>query len=445
MNGSASVAHRDDDDATLARLIDSMVHDDAVIAEREASKVAALAAALRIAQKRQAHRPLAERMREMDERAVAAEIGVATRVHDRAVQNRMQTAREMVDHYPTTLDALADGRISARHAGVIVETGRALTEADTRALYEKTVLERAMRDTAPRTKAFAEQVVEELHPRSITKRHRNAVKGRKVWMQHLGDGMAELGIIAPSVLAEGMWDRLTQQGRESQKVQVGAPADDMDADPDAVYDERTLDQLRADIATDLLLTGGPSIDPTTGAISGPAGGLAAIHARASIVIPATTAAGLADRGASVDGVVPVDAETARVLLAGAPSWERIFTHPIHGHVLATDTYRRPANLDRYLAARDIHCRFPGCRRPARHCDRDHNQDWALGGTTEACNLACLCKRHHTLKTERPWTPEQLPDGSIRWTSPLGRSSTDPPERYVIFRQEPDPPPGDPPF
>jgi len=445
MGGIASIAHRDDDDAIIARLIESIVDDDAVIAEREASKIVSMAAALRIAKKHAASQPISVQMRELEERSIAAEIGLATRVNDRAVQNRMHAALELVDGYTATLDALAESRISARHAMVIVETGRALQDADARAMYEATVLERALRDTAPRTKAFAEQVVEELHPRSITERHREAVKTRTVWMQRRGDSMSELGIITPTVLAEGIWDRITQQAHETKTVQVARPADDADADDDAVYDERNLDQIRADIAIDLLLTGGPTIDPTTGAISGPAGGLAAIHARASIVIPAVTAAGLADRGATLDGAIPVDADTARCLLAQAPSWERVFTHPIHGHVLATDTYRRPANLDRYLAARDIHCRFPGCRRPARVCDRDHNHDWALGGTTDACNLACLCKRHHTLKTEKPWKPVQLRDGSIRWTSPLGRVSTDPPERYVIFRDEPDPPPSDPPF
>jgi hypothetical protein len=404
-----------------------------------------MAATQQIANQRTASQPLPSQMRELEERSIAAEIGLATRVNDRAVQNRMHDALELIRNYPAAHSALADGRISSRHAAVIVETGRALQDPDARALYEATVLERALRDTAPRTKAFAEQVVEELHPRSITERHREAVKTRTVWMQHRGDSMSELGIITPTVLAEGIWDRLTQQAHETKTVQVAPPADEPDADDDAVYDERSLDQIRADIAIDLLLTGGPSVDPTTGAITGPAGGLAAIHARASIVIPAVTAAGFADRGATLDGATPVDAETARALLAGAPSWERIFTHPIHGHVLATDTYRRPANLDRYLAARDIHCRFPGCRRPARVCDRDHNHDWALGGTTDACNLACLCKRHHTLKTEKPWKPVQLRDGSIRWTSPLGRVSTDPPERYVIFRDEPDPPPSDPPF
>ena len=65
---------------------------------------------------------------------------------------------------------------------------------------------------------------------------------------------------------------------------------------------------------------------------------------------------------------------------------------------------------------------------------------ARGGPTSRDNLACLCTRHHTLKTETPWVARQFPDGSIEWTSPLGRVITDRPERYVAFVPEPDPPP-----
>lgn len=60
--------------------------------------------------------------------------------------------------------------------------------------------------------------------------------------------------------------------------------------------------------------------------------------------------------------------------------------------------------------------------------------------THLCNLACLCKRHHVLKTETAWTDEQQPDGSIVWISPSGRRTTDPPERRVAFAPDPDPPP-----
>jgi hypothetical protein len=116
------------------------------------------------------------------------------------------------------------------------------------------------------------------------------------------------------------------------------------------------------------------------------------------------------------------------------------TLDLTGTVLAVDRYRPGPLLDRFLAARDIRCRFPGCRTPARRCDRDHAHEWAHGGRTEACDLACLGKRHHTPKTEKPWTPTQLPDGSIHWSTPLGCDATDPPERYVTFREDPDPPP-----
>src|SRR3546814_7027335 len=59
-------------------------------------------------------------------------------------------------------------------------------------------------------------------------------------------------------------------------------------------------------------------------------------------------------------------------------WDRILQHPVTGTVLAVDRYRRNEDMARFLQARDVHCRFPGCRMPARVCDHDHNLDWALG-------------------------------------------------------------------
>ncbi|MFJ6653956.1 DUF222 domain-containing protein [Microbacterium sp. NPDC091313] len=434
-----------DDVAAMAELVDALVDVDQAIAALEADKVVHLASAMRIAQRRMARQPADTQLRQMEERSIAAEIAVATHVSDRSVQNRMHEALALVDDFPAVLDALADGRISARHATAITAAGAVLTDEGARAAYETAVLEYAVRETAQRTQKFAERVAEELHPRCITERYAQAIETRRVWVDDLGDGTSQLGVIASSVLVHGIADRLTTMAKMTKGAARPLPTDGADEADGAVRDQRTLDQTRADIATDLLLTGGPTIDPTTDTVFG---GLGAVRAQVSVVIPATTAAGIHDRGASVEGACPVDAATARKLMAGASAWERVLTHPITGTVLAADTYRRPAALDRFLAVRDIHCRFPGCRQPARRCDRDHNRDWALGGKTEACNLACLCKRHHTLKTEKEWRAEQLADGSIRWRTPLGRIATDVPERYVVFHPDPvgDPdPPGAPPF
>jgi hypothetical protein len=214
-----------------------------------------------------------------------------------------------------------------------------------------------------------------------------------------------------------------------------------DACAEPIHDTRTIDQTRADLLADLILTGQPAIDPTTGNPSET--GLGAIRASVQITVPALTAAGASDRGASIDGVSPIDADTARTLFAGADTlWDRILTHPTTGLVLATDAYRVTPAMHRYLKARDARCRFPGCRQPARSCEHDHTVDWAKGGTTDVCNIAMLCKRHHTLKTETVWTARQCPDGSIEWTSPLGHTTADPPERHarVVFVPDTDPPP-----
>lgn len=86
-----------------------------------------------------------------------------------------------------------------------------------------------------------------------------------------------------------------------------------------------------------------------------------------------------------------------------------------------------------MIARDLHCRFPGCRIPARQCEADHTLDWALGGKTVPENLGHLCFRHHTLKHNTDWTVEQLEHGVLKWTSPLGTVVEDEPVSTVIFQ------------
>ncbi|GAA5093619.1 hypothetical protein GCM10025760_24050 [Microbacterium yannicii] len=200
-------------------------------------------------------------------------------------------------------------------------------------------------------------------------------------------------------------------------------------DEDVWFDERTIDQIRADLVADMLLTGTPGIDPTLDATTG---GLGAIRATVQITIPVTTLTGVTSSGAELDGVAPVDPETARRLAGAAPGWDRVMTHPVTGMVLAVDRYQPTAAQQRFLNARDQHCRFPGCRRPARRCHHDHTHDHARGGPTDVTNLACLCARHHTLKHATDWKVRQLPGGTLEWTSPAGRPYLDDPPRRVVF-------------
>ncbi len=56
-----------------------------------------------------------------------------------------------------------------------------------------------------------------------------------------------------------------------------------------------------------------------------------------------------------------------------------------------------------LVFRDRHCAFNGCTTPHYACDAHHIVHWADGGSTCLSNLVLLCRRHHTIVHNTPWT------------------------------------------
>lgn len=94
-----------------------------------------------------------------------------------------------------------------------------------------------------------------------------------------------------------------------------------------------------------------------------------------------------------------------------------------------DRYVPSAEQVRFVEARDRHCRFPGCARPAEYVDLDHvvprdHDDPGAGGPTCVTNLVCLCRRHHRLKTHAPdWVFAMDPDGTLHVTPPGGTTRT----------------------
>ena len=150
-----------------------------------------------------------------------------------------------------------------------------------------------------------------------------------------------------------------------------------------------------------------------------------IRAQVVVTVPALTLLGQSDEPAILDGFVPIDPATARMLAGAAKSFVRILTHPETGATLSVGRrrYKVPKDLRTYLQIRDLTCRFPGCVQPAQLSDMDHTLDWQFGGETKASNLGPLCPGHHTVKGETAWTVTQAEDGSgvMTWTDPSGRS------------------------
>jgi hypothetical protein len=173
-------------------------------------------------------------------------------------------------------------------------------------------------------------------------------------------------------------------------------------------DERTLDQLRADIALDLLqgktLDGGPSAE----------GG---IH----ITVSLETLAGFSDLPGDLGGYGPVIADIARQISLEQVDGQWTWTVVDKGDVLATGTTRyRPTAAQRRMARASYQtCVAPGCRMPAYNCDLDHRDPHSSGGRTHNDNLAPLCRHHHMMRHHTPWQYERLSEGDHKWTSPLG--------------------------
>jgi hypothetical protein len=149
-----------------------------------------------------------------------------------------------------------------------------------------------------------------------------------------------------------------------------------------------------------------------------------------LTISAETLTGICDAPGYLGGYGPIIASMARTV-AATGTWRCAITDTTHGTLdglgvsTYTPEYEPTAQLRRHLIARDTHCRWPGCTRPARRCDIDHVVPYSRGGATCECNTENLCAHHHRVKHETGFTvafstnPEH-PPGTLIFTSPTGR-------------------------
>ncbi|GAA1993290.1 HNH endonuclease signature motif containing protein [Microbacterium pumilum] len=478
----------------LDELVTRVVEQRAAIASLQAGEAALLSEAVDLVISRTAQRHAEGRRtgNDLPLREVCAELGAAMRMSDRTVQTRLGDASTLTTSFSATHDAWRAGRIDAGHVAAILDAGAGIADQDARARYEHQVLDAAAHESPGRLRPLARIVAARVDPQSIDERHRLARARRDVRVIDLEDAMARVIADVPATLAYAILDRITQMAHEVRAAEGAAAAshrgeageqsawpcgqsDPIDAGEgtgDAVLtgpstresvapstepghsagnggaetsgpgsDDRSMGELRADILVDLLLTSTPTAH-------GDADAMGAISGRVQVTIPVLTAAGVGHEPAILAGHGPIDAATARRLAADAPGWDRIMTHPCTGEPLSVDRYRPSTEITRFLSVRDEHCRFPGCRMPVWRCDVDHTVDAALGGATCVCNLANLCRRHHTLKHASDWIVRQLGGGVLEWTSPTRRRYIDRPPSTVSFVPDPafavgryaDPPP-----
>ena len=240
-----------------------------------------------------------------------------------------------------------------------------------------------------------------------------SVKGRRLGVEPQRDGTALMLISGDGPRLSAAQSRVDTIARRLRKD--GSPA--------------TLDQLRADVATDLLLRGWIPNDPTFIALGKPPA------ARVQLITSLPTLLGVDQGVGHIVGWGAVPAWQARQLALRLGSiWKRVVTDPLTGRAIevSATTYKVPAAMAEQVNARDRTCRAPGCEIPAGGCDHDHTQEWKpddAGGPTSETNLAGLHRGHHNLKTAGFWDSDQQRDGTLVWTTATGRTVTTYPYIY----------------
>jgi Domain of unknown function (DUF222) len=390
----------------------------------------------------------------------ADEIALELRLTCAAAARRLALARDLATRLPDTLAALDSGRVDLARAQLVSELTSELPDSLARQV-EAEVLDRAESQNTSQLRATVRRAIIRLDPEGAEIRRRERCAHRRVSAYPCSDGMAGLDIYGPApavVAAHSYLDRLAWHSR-------------------AAGDDRTLDQLRADHALNLL-TGrrtdaparahaGAGVDTTAGVdgrggqagtdadgtasqeapqdpdavrVAGPGlpprpppadaatvrtpgqppGEARPVSAQVQVTVAAATLLGLDDEPAELAGYGPISAEAARELARDA-TWRRLLTDPTTGSLIdyGRRTYRPPAALADHVRARDTTCVFPACTRPARGCDLDHTKPYP-SGPTSAGNLGSLCRHHHRLKHHPGWELSQADDATFTWTTPARR-------------------------
>ncbi len=334
-------------------------------------------------------------------------VSLALRIPTRTAQSKLKTASLLVRELPQTWALLKAGEISYRHTEVICEQAWSL-QPDLVPAFEGLATRRAAEQTVNQLRQAARRAAARIDPASAEQRHQRAVADRKVEFRPAADGMVLLPVLVDAPQGQLIFTMLTAAA-------TLLPASD----------PRTMDQKRADLLVDAVLSGLPH-----DALPELQGRRPSIQ----IVVSADTLLGLDDEPADLAGYGPITAEAARRYAADeSGTWRRLLTDPDTGALLdiGKNSYRPAQRLRDFVLARDSVCCFPTCSQPGYRCEFEHIVAFSQGGQTCRCGGALACRRHNLCKAGTGWSYRREADGSYLWTDDTGHDyRTRPPTRWT---------------
>lgn len=322
-------------------------------------------------------------------RGVPAELAMALAVSQSWAQKMVADAEALTTRLPNTLALMEEGVLDAYRASRVCHATAWLSDAKASEV-DLILADRLPGKNATQIRRAATHAAAQADPEGHAAGTRKRRATRKVTLLHREAGTASLVIKGAPV--EKMNAAYTRLDRAARKLKTKE-------------ESRTLDQIRADVATDLLL-----------------GGTGGKQERAEVFLymDTLTYAGLNDEPAELAGSGPIPASLARHIASGPKTvLRRVITDPRTGQVLelGQTRYRPKAGLEEYCRVRDRECRGPGCNRPAQFCDNDHDSGGEQGSTAGDLSLIGFCTRDNKIKDEPGWSHQVAEDGTLTITSP----------------------------
>jgi hypothetical protein len=183
----------------------------------------------------------------------------------------------------------------------------------------------------------------------------------------------------------------------------------------AAGDPRTIAQLKADLALDLVTTGS-STDQDGNHVPVPSYARPVIN----LTVPIQTVMGLADHPGMLSGGQIIPAGLARVIAQQPGStWHRMLTDQAGVAVeVSTTSYQPTPALWAQVTARSATCYRSQCDHASTDCDLDHRTRWPEG-TTTSNNLSPACRTDHRAKHSPGFAIIQTETGSFALETPTG--------------------------
>ena len=293
---------------------------------------------------------------------------------------------------PGSAEALAGGTVTAGHVDALAKAVRQLDDEGKERLagHEQSLVEAAASSTPEQFDRECQDLARNLSGDDGLSRQERMRRERNVrrWVDK-HTGMCKT-LLSLDPLADAMaWTAINAA------MAAARTANQHD-------DDRTWDQLQADVVVDLL----------TGA---QAAGDERVPEVSVLIDYQTLLDGLHDRSTcETSEGQPLPAETVRRLCCEANIVPIVLGGG--GEVLDVGRQCRLANRAQRRALRAMYrtCAHPSCSVPFDSCRIHHVIYWQRGGITDVDNMVPLCERHHHLVHEGGWTLQLFPDRRTTW-------------------------------